>query len=163
MSSIDVINYPDNPSNNNYLWTESMIWYNNIIQEQLLQIIKGTRESKIRDFLGAHGLVNDIIYKIEDCILIRYFSLETIEEIINNLIKNNTPIRISYSDKAYNQFVGENENYFKDFYNDDGTLNDNKLVNHLDYLKNMITTYTSNNNLHLMPKLIESDLHQMQI
>ena len=161
MPSIDVINYPNNPSNNNCLSTESMIWYDNIIQERLLQIIKDTRESKIRDFLGAYRLANDIICKIEDCILIRHFLLETVEEINNNLIKNNTPIRISYSDKTYNQFVGENENYFKDFYNDDGTLNDNKLVNHLDYLKNMITTYTSNNNLHLMPKLIESDLHEI--
>ena len=140
-----------------------MIWYNNIIQERLLQIIKDARESKIRGFLGAYGLVNDIIYKIEDCILIRHFLLETVEEINNSLIKNNTPITISYSDKTYNQFVGKNENYFKDFYNDDGTLNDNKLVNHLDYLKNMITTYISNNNLHLMPKLIESDLHEINI
>ena len=107
--------------------------------------------------------MNDIIHKIEDCILIRHFLLETVEEINNSLIKNNTPITISYSDKTYNQFVGKNENYFKDFYNDDGTLNDNKLVNHLDYLKNMITTYTSNNNLHLMPKLIESDLHEINI
>ena len=163
MPSIDVINYPNNPSNNNCSSTERMISYDNIIQERLLQIIKDTRESKIRDFLGAYRLANDIIYKTEDCILIRHFLLETVEEINNNLIKNNTPIRISYSDKTYNQFVGENENYFKDFYNDDGTINDNKLVNHLDYLKNMITTYTSNNNLHLMPRLIESDLLEIRI
>ena len=163
MPSIDVINYPNNPSNNNCLWTESMIWYNNIIQERLLQIIKDTRESKIRDFLGAYELANDIICKIEGCILIRHFLLETVEEINNNLIKNKTPIRISYSDKTDNQFVGKNENSFKDFYNDDGTLNDNKLVNHLDHLKNMITTYTSNNNLHLMSKLLESDLHEIRI
>ena len=99
MPSIDVINYPNNPSNNNCLSTESMIWYN-IIQERLLQIIKDTRESKIRDFLGASRLTNDIIYKIEDCILIRRFLLETVEEINNSLIKNNTPIRISYSNKT---------------------------------------------------------------
>ena len=162
MPSIDVINYPNNPSNNNCLSTERVIWYDNIIQERLLQIIKDTRESKIRDFLGAYRLANDIMYKTEDCILIRHFLLEIVEEINNNLIKNNTPIRISDSDTTYNQFVGKNENYFKDFYSDDGALNDNKLVNHLDYLKNKITTYTSNNNLYLMPRLIESDLHEIR-
>ena len=91
---------PNNPSNNNCLSTESTIWYNNIIQERLLQIIKDTRESKIRDFLGAYRLTNDIIYKIEDWILIRHFLLETVEEINNSLIKNNTPIRISHSNKT---------------------------------------------------------------
>ena len=100
MPSIDVINYPNSPGNNNCLSTESMIWYNNIIQERLLQIIKDTRESKIRDFLGAYRLTNDIIYKIEDCILIRRFLLEIVEEINNSLIKNNTPSRISYSNKT---------------------------------------------------------------
>ena len=100
MPSIAVINYPNNPSNNNCLSTESMIWYNNIIQERLLQIIKDTRESKIRYFLGAYRFTNDIIYKIEDCILVRRFLLETVEEINNSLIKNNTPIRISCSNKT---------------------------------------------------------------
>ena len=57
-----------------------MIWYNNIIQERLLQIIKDTWESKIRDFLGAYRLTNDIIYKIEHCTLIKRFLLENVEE-----------------------------------------------------------------------------------
>ena len=73
MPSIDIINYPSNPHSNNCLSNESMIWYNNIIQDRLLQIIKDTRDSKIRDFLGAYRLANDITYKIEDCILIRLF------------------------------------------------------------------------------------------
>ena len=115
MPSIDIINYPSNPHRNNCLSNESMIWYNNIIQDRLLQIIKDTRDSKIRDFLGAYKLANDITYKIEDCILIRHFLLETVEEINNDLSKNNTPIRISYSDRTYNQFVDENENYLKIF------------------------------------------------
>ena len=45
--------------------------------------------------------------------LIRHFLLETIEEVNNDFIKNNKAIRISYSDKSYDQFIDENENYLK--------------------------------------------------
>ena len=108
MTSIDIINYPNTPINNNFLTDERMIWYKNIIQDRLLKIIKDIRNKKIRNFVDAYRIANDSAYKIEDCMLIRHFLLETIEEINNDFIKNNKPIRISYSDKTYNQFIDEN-------------------------------------------------------
>ena len=108
MTSIDIINYPNTPINNNFLTDERMIWYKNIIQDRLLKIIKDIRNKKIRNFVDAYRIVTDSAYKIEDCMLIRHFLLETIEEINNDFIKNNKPIRIRYSDKTYNQFIDEN-------------------------------------------------------
>ena len=69
---------------------------------------------------------------LKDPILIRHFLLATINEINNDLDKNNKPYRINFSDNTYNQFVAENVAYYQknNLYNDDDTPNIDKIRNH---------------------------------
>ena len=69
---------------------------------------------------------------LEDPILIRHFLLRTINEINNDLDKNNKPYRINFSDNTYNQFVAENVAYYQknNLYNDDDTPNIDKIRKH---------------------------------
>ena len=69
---------------------------------------------------------------LKDPILIRHFLLATINEINNDLDKNNKPYKINFSDNTYNQFVAENVAYYKknNLYNDDDTPNIDKIRNH---------------------------------
>ena len=68
---------------------------------------------------------------LEDLILIRLFLLATINEINNDLDKNNKLYRITFW-YSYNQFVAENVAYYKknNLYNDDDTPNIDKLRKH---------------------------------
>ena len=69
---------------------------------------------------------------LKDPILIRHFLLATINEINNDLDKNNKPYKINFSDNTYNQFVPENVAYYKknNLYNGDDTPNIDKIRNH---------------------------------
>ena len=69
---------------------------------------------------------------LKDPILIRHFLLATINEINNDLDKNNKPYKINFSDNTYNQFVAENVAYYQKnyLYNDDDTPNIDKIRNH---------------------------------
>ena len=69
---------------------------------------------------------------LKDPILIRHFLLATINEINNDLDKNNKPYKINFSDNTYNQFVAENVAYYQknNLYNDDDTPNIDKIRNH---------------------------------
>ena len=79
------------------------------------------------------------------------------------MIKNNKPYRINFRDEMYNRFVDENEAYYKKnkFYNDNGTLNENKLFERLEYLNKVVRSCTLGNKLCLMPKTIETDLYEL--
>ena len=68
---------------------------------------------------------------LEDLILIRLFLLATINEINNDLDKNNKLYRITFW-YSYNQFVAENVAYYKknNLYNDDDTPNIDKIRKH---------------------------------
>ena len=68
---------------------------------------------------------------LEDLILIRLFLLATINEINNDLDKNNKLYRITFW-YSYNQYVAENVAYYKknNLYNDDDTPNIDKLRKH---------------------------------
>ena len=67
----------------------------------------------IKDFVNVYTTAVYHNYKIDEPILIRHFLLITVEEISNDLIKNNKPYRLSFGDEMYNHFVDENEAYYK--------------------------------------------------
>ena len=104
---------------------------NHILEEfrNLVNTIYDTRNKKIKDFVNIYQIAIDYSYKISDLILLRHFLLETVEEINNDLIRNNKPYRVDFGDEMFNHFVDENESYLKrkEFYDDDGTFNDFKL------------------------------------
>ena len=144
MASADIINYSLFPN-----FTKDTIKQEHLIEEftNLVESIKNIRDKKIKDFVNVYTTVVDHTYKMNDLILIRHFLLITVEEINNNLIKNNKPYRLNFGDKMCNHFVDENEAYYKKnkFYNDDGTLNENKLFECLECLNKVVRSCTLGN------------------
>ena len=81
------------------------------------------------------------------------------------MFKNNKPYRVNFKDETYNYFVDENESYFKKYnlYNDDGTINDEKLNNRMNYLNNLVSSLNFGNKIYLMSENIETDLYELMI
>ena len=102
---------------------------------------------------------------LEHPILERHFLIVTINELNNDLAKNNKPYRINFSDITYSQFVEVNKAYQKknNFYNDDDNLNINKIFDHLDYFKKLVTSFTDADKLYLIPENIQNDLYQLML
>ena len=100
---------------------------------------------------------------MDDRILIRHILLIAVKEINNDLIKINKPYRLNFGDEMHHHFVDENEAYYKKhkLYNDDGTLNQNKLFERSEYLNKMVRSCTFGNKLFLMPKTIETSLYEL--
>ena len=117
------------------------------------------------DFELLYQILIDNLYMLEDPTLHRHFSIVTINEINNDLAKNNKPYRINFSDYTHNQFVEKNKAYYKknNLYNDDDTPNIDKICNHLDYLNKLVTFFTDIDKLYLMPENIETDLYEIML
>ena len=66
---------------------------NHILEEfkNLVNTIYNTRNKKIKDIVNIYQTTVDHTYKIDDALLLRRFLLETVEEIIKNLIKSKKP------------------------------------------------------------------------
>ena len=60
----------------------------------LVNTIYNTRNKKNKDFVKIYKIAVDHTYERDGPLLIRYFLLETVEEINNDLIKNNKPYRV---------------------------------------------------------------------
>ena len=110
MASADIINHSLFPN-----FTKDTIKKEHLIEEftNLIETIKNIRDKMIKDFVNVYTTAVYHNYKIDEPILIRHFLLITVEEISNDLIKNNKPYRLSFGDEMYNHFVDENEAYYK--------------------------------------------------
>ena len=88
---------------------------NHILEDfsNLVNIIYNTRNKKIKDFVRIYQIAVDHTYKIDDPLLIRHFFLETVEEINNDLIKNNKPYRINFGYNMLAHFLNEDDAYYK--------------------------------------------------
>ena len=159
MSSEDIINQSSYPSS-----TKDTIKYsvypnsstykdikNNFLEEfsKLVNTIYNSRNKKIKDFVRIYQIAIDHTYKIDDPLLIRHFLLETIEEINNDLIKNNKPYRVSF---WYNIL------WYKIFYNYDGSLNNYKLLERIEILNKIVRSCSFSNKIFLTIKDMETDL-----
>ena len=124
-----------------------------------------TRNKWIKEFEDIYTYALEQPYKLEDTILLRHFLLIGVEEINFLLFKNNKPYRVNFKDETYNYFVDENESYFKKYnlYNDDGTINDEKLNNRMNYLNNLVSSLNFGNKIYLMIENIETDLYELMI
>ena len=103
----------------------------------------------------------DYTYEIDGLFLIRHFLFKAVEEVNDDLIKNNKPYRIGFGYDMSLHFLNETKTYWKKngFYNDDGTLNHFKLGNHMEALDMIISGYTDDGSeLILYPKKLETDL-----
>ena len=128
MTSVDIINLTSHPTLTNY----STKW--EVLKEcnNLIEIIRKAYDKKIWDFELLYQILIEKLYMLECPILMRHFLLATINEINNDLDKNNKPYRINFCDNTYNQFVAENVAYYKknNLYNDNNTPNIDKIRKH---------------------------------
>ena len=92
--------------------------------------------------------------------LIRHFFLETLEEVNNDLRRNDKQYRINFTYEMIIQFEEENKEYLieHDLLNDDGSINENKLNLHLDYIEEIIATYTKSKKLYIKPVHVDEHL-----
>ena len=135
---------------------------NHILEElkNLVNTIYNTRNKKIKDIVNIYQTIVDRTYKIDDALLLRHFLLETVEEIIKNLIKSKKPYRVDFGYNMLAHFLNEDEAYYRKnkFYNDDGTLNEIKLFDPLVYLNKLVRSCSFSNKLVLTIKDMETDL-----
>ena len=81
------------------------------LQKNLVNIIYNTRNKKIKDFVKIYQIAVDHTYKIDDPFLNRHFLLETVEEINNDLIKNNKTYRVDFRYNMLSHFLNEDDAY----------------------------------------------------
>ena len=156
-STKDTIKYSVYPNSSNY----EDIKNNHLLEEfsRIINTIYNTRNKRIKDFVRFYQIAVDRTYEIDDTLLIRHFLLETVEQINNDLIKNNKPYRVNFGYNMLAHFLNEDDAYYKKkFYNDDGTLNEIKQLDRLEYLNKLVKSCTLGNKLVVTIKDIETDL-----
>ena len=100
---------------------------------------------------------------MDNTLTIRHFFLESLEEVNNDLRKNNKQYRINLSWGRILEFEEEDKKYLKDYalYNDDDSINNYKLQQHTDLNENIVTTYTPRKKLYIKP--VHVDEHMLSI
>ena len=111
--------------------------------ESIPDIIKDITDKKIEDFVTIFRKAIDHTYEIDDPLLIRHFLFKAVEEVNDDLIKNNKPYRVDFGYDIGIYFQNETKTCWEknNFYNDDGTLNHFKLGNHMLALDSLIRGY----------------------
>ena len=92
--------------------------------------------------------------------LIRHFFLETLEEINNNLRKNDKQYRINFKYEMLFNFADEDKEYLaeNELLNDDGNINENKLNLQLDCIEKVVTIYSPSKKLYIKPAHVDEHL-----
>ena len=90
--------------------------------ESIPDIICNIRDKKIEEFLKYFRIAIDYTYETNDPLLTRHFYFKAVEEVNDDLTKNNKPYRIDFRSELCEYFINETEAYWKkhNLYNDDG-------------------------------------------
>ena len=118
MTSTDIINqslYPNSTKDtikySVYINSSSYedIKNNHLLEEfsRIINTIYNTRNKRIKDFVRFYQIAVDRTYETDDTLLIRHFLLETVEQINNDLIKNNKPYRVTFGYNMLAHFLNE--------------------------------------------------------
>lgn len=157
MTSIDEIKY----SQYDFLPTINTIEVDQLRKEleSIPDTIKYIRDKKIKDFVTIFRTAIDYTYKIDDPLLARHFLFKAVEEVNDNLIKNNKPYRIDFGYDISLHLLDQTKAYWENngLYNGDETLNHFKLGCHMETLEDLIIGYTDDEFI-LLPKKLETDL-----
>ena len=115
---------------------------------------------KFNNFVDAYNSQNDMIFEVENTLLIRHFFLETLDEINKELKKNNKDFRINIGPQLLSAFKERDEQYIKDYdiCNLDGTIDNNKLQTHLQYTEKFITSFSNSKKLYIKPIYVDDNL-----
>ena len=114
---------------------------------------------KCNNFADAYNSQNDMLIKVENTSLIRHFFLETLDEINKDLRKNNKDFKTNIGPQLLSTFKERDEQYIKDYdiCNLDGTIDDNKLQSHLEYIEKFITSFTNSKKLYIKPVYVDDN------
>ena len=114
---------------------------------------------KCNNFADACNSQNDMLIKVENTLLIRQFFLETLDEINKDLKKNNKDFKINIGSQLLSKFKERDEQYIKDYdiCNLDGTIDDNKLQSHLEYIEKFITSFSNSKKLSIKPVCVDDN------
>ena len=114
---------------------------------------------KCNNFADAYNSQNDMLIKVENTLLIRHFFLETLDEINKDLKKNNKDFKINIGPQLLSTFKERDEQYIKDYdiCNLDGTIDDNKLQSHLEYIEKFITSFSNSKKLYIKPVYVDDN------
>ena len=114
---------------------------------------------KCNNFADACNSQNDMLIKVENTLLIRQFFLETLDEINKDLKKNNKDFKINIGSQLLSKFKERDEQYIKDYdiCNLDGTIDDNKLQSHLEYIEKFITSFSNSKKLYIKPVYVDDN------
>ena len=128
--------------------------------ESIPYIIKYIRDKKIEDFVKIFRIATDHTYEIDDPLLVRHFLFKAVEEVNDDLLKNNKSCRVDFGDEAGTHFINETKAYWEKsgFYNDDGTLNHFKLGRPMETFDIIIRGYTDHNKFIFYQKELKTDL-----
>ena len=101
-----------------------------------------------------------MLIEVEDTLLIRQFFLETLDEVNEDLKKNNKDFRINMGPQLLSKFKERDEKYIKDYdlSNEDGTINNTKLQSHLQYIEKFITSFSNSKKLYIEPVYVDVHL-----
>ena len=90
--------------------------------ESIPDIICNIRDKKIEEFLKYFRIAIDYTYETNDPLLTRHFYFKAVEEVNDDLTKNNKPYRIDFRSELCEYFINETEAYWKkhNLYNDGG-------------------------------------------
>lgn len=81
--------------------------------QNTLKTVINIRDKKVKDFVKIYQIAVNCSYQIKYPILIRHILSETVEEISNDLIKNNKSYRVNFGHETFNYFADQNEAYLK--------------------------------------------------
>lgn len=135
----------------------------NEYRKELIDAVNTTfmnADEKLKKFEETYILENRNTHEINDRLLLRHFSLESLEERNNYLRKSNKHYRINFSYELLLQFANEDNEYLKEnnLLNIDGSINDTKLQLHLQYIESILTLHCSSKKLYIKPKHVDGHL-----
>ena len=115
---------------------------------------------KFNNFVDTYNSQNNMMIKVEDTLLIRHFFLETLDEIDKDLKSNNRDFRINIGPQLLSTFKERDEQYIKnyDLCNLDGSIDNDKLQTHLDYIEKLITSFSNSKKLYIKPEHVDNHL-----
>ena len=111
MINTDEIKYSEYP---NFLTTDTI--KNDELRKQLESvpnIIQDITDKKIEDFVTIFRKTIYQTYEIDDPLLIRHFLFKAVEEVNDDLIKNNKPYRLDFGYDIGIYFLNETKTYWE--------------------------------------------------
>ena len=115
---------------------------------------------KFNKFVDTYSSQNDMLFKVENTLLIKHFFLETLDEVNKELRSDNKDYRINIGPHLLCLFKERDKQYIKeyDLCSFDGNIDNNKLQLHLQYIEKIISSFINSKKLYIEPIHVDNHL-----